>query len=96
MSKVIIESVEQVIAPSARLREINRYWSRFPMQIITTDKGVFIDHKEGSNAGHWRGAKYEVGTEYEYENMTDNNGAYIVRDEPVLKDNIWLRPIVNL
>ena len=89
--KVKILDVEQVSAYSKKLASMNKRWRKYPMQIITTDKGVFIDHKIGTS-GHWIGREYEIGTDYEYKHATNNRGDEVQVDTPTFKDNIWLRP----
>ena len=95
MEVVKILKVKQIPAGSAELLKLNNRWSRHPMQIITTDKGKFIDHKAGDK-GHWKGVEYVVGEDYEYEHMVDNKGNEVTRDMPKAQDNIWLRPLIKL
>ena len=92
-TKVIIKSIEQVDAHTKRLRELNSNWKYYPMQVITTDVGVFIDHRAGSNSGHWTGVKYELG-EYEFDSIVNNSSRAVTGVEyPVATDNLWLKPL---
>jgi len=95
MSKVKILKVEQLGAYTNELRALNRRWTRFLMQVITTDKGEFIDHRAG-DMGHWKGVEYVVGEDYEYECMVDNKGNEVTRDMPKASENTWLRPLLKL
>ncbi len=92
MSIVKILNVKQVQAHSKELRALNSRWKRDAMQIITTDKGVFIDRKAGDR-GHWIGQTYNVGEDYTYSYTTSNSGREVMlQDTPIAADNIWLAP----
>ena len=93
--EVKIISVEQVPAGSKRLRQLRSNWRYYPMQVITTDKGEFIDHEKGGR-GHWLGREYRINETYEFEYMVNNNNRKVALDsEPVATDNIWLKPLAK-
>ncbi len=94
MPKATIISITQVKAYTPELRALNSRWKHYPMQIIKTNMGTFIDHKV-KRVGHWLGVNYEpfIGKEYEYECMVDNNGRKVKIENPTKQDNVWLRPI---
>ena len=95
MKRKIIK-VRQVEACSQELKQLNKNWKRYAMQIIETNNGTFVDHKVGERIGYWRGVDYEsmIGEEYEFSHIVDNwDNPWNDHSSKSEGNHPWMRPL---
>ena len=93
---IAILKVTQVKSYSQELKQLNKRWKKFAMQIIETDDGIFVDHKEGEKIGYWAGVNYEsiIGQEYEFSHIVDNwNSKWTERSSNTEGNHPWMKPL---
>lgn len=90
-----ILKVTQVAKDSKELKQLNKNWKRYAMQVIETDDGIFVDHKVGESIGYWSGVDYEsmIGEEYEFSHIVDNwNNPWKSTSSNSQGNHPWMHP----